>query len=91
MPLIKCPECGKEISSYASSCPNCGCPAARFNKKQTNTFVTTDCKNCEWYGEYYTESFFGLGNNKHTGCTLKNKKIFGNPAPSCATFHPKGK
>ena len=26
MALIICPECGKEISSKASSCPNCGCP-----------------------------------------------------------------
>lgn len=24
MALIKCPECGKEISEYADSCPNCG-------------------------------------------------------------------
>ena len=26
MALIRCPECGKEISDKASSCPNCGCP-----------------------------------------------------------------
>ena len=26
MALIKCPECGKEISDKATSCPNCGCP-----------------------------------------------------------------
>lgn len=26
MALINCPECGKEISSKAKSCPNCGCP-----------------------------------------------------------------
>lgn len=26
MPLINCPECGKEISDKANSCPNCGCP-----------------------------------------------------------------
>ena len=24
--LIKCPECNKEISDKAKSCPNCGCP-----------------------------------------------------------------
>lgn len=28
MALIKCPECGKEISSSAMSCPNCGHPMA---------------------------------------------------------------
>lgn len=27
MALIKCPECGKEISDKATSCPNCGCPS----------------------------------------------------------------
>lgn len=26
MALVKCPECGKEISSNAESCPNCGNP-----------------------------------------------------------------
>lgn len=26
MALIKCPECGKEISDKAKSCPHCGCP-----------------------------------------------------------------
>lgn len=27
MALIKCPECGSEISSEAARCPNCGVPA----------------------------------------------------------------
>lgn len=26
MALIKCPECGKEISDLAEKCPHCGCP-----------------------------------------------------------------
>lgn len=26
MALIKCPECGKEISNKAKACPSCGCP-----------------------------------------------------------------
>ena len=25
MALIKCPECGKEVSNNAKACPNCGC------------------------------------------------------------------
>lgn len=28
MALIKCPECGKQVSDKAGSCPNCGCPIA---------------------------------------------------------------
>ena len=26
MALIKCKECGHEMSDHATSCPNCGCP-----------------------------------------------------------------
>ena len=26
MAIIKCPECGKEVSNKARSCPNCGAP-----------------------------------------------------------------
>ena len=33
MALIKCSECGKEISDQASACPNCGSPTA-FQKKR---------------------------------------------------------
>ncbi len=29
MALIKCPECGKEVSDAASNCPNCGYPLRR--------------------------------------------------------------
>jgi DNA-directed RNA polymerase subunit RPC12/RpoP len=32
MALIKCSECGKEISDKAQSCPNCGCPVKVVNK-----------------------------------------------------------
>lgn len=31
MSLIKCTECGKEISDKASNCPNCGCPINSIN------------------------------------------------------------
>ena len=30
MALIKCPECGREISDKAVACPGCGCPASEF-------------------------------------------------------------
>lgn len=33
MALIKCPECGKEISDSAITCPNCGCPAEIIKEK----------------------------------------------------------
>ena len=37
MPLISCPDCNKEISSEADSCPNCGRPI--------NTAIK--CPNCK--------------------------------------------
>lgn len=36
--LIKCPECGKEISDKATLCPNCGAP---IEKKSTNILHTS--------------------------------------------------
>lgn len=38
MALIKCSECGKEISDKADKCPNCGCPV----KKQPYTVTIND-------------------------------------------------
>ncbi|MGC4018461.1 MAG: FxLYD domain-containing protein [Muricomes sp.] len=35
MALIKCPECGKEISERAGKCPNCGCPIDGTAKRET--------------------------------------------------------
>ena len=32
MAIIKCQECGKEISDQAKSCPNCGCPIKKEEK-----------------------------------------------------------
>ena len=29
MALISCPECGKQVSDLAVSCPGCGCPIAK--------------------------------------------------------------
>ena len=26
MSLIKCIECGNDVSEYAEACPKCGCP-----------------------------------------------------------------
>lgn len=36
MSLIKCPECGNEISEKATVCPNCGFPISNVNKEQIN-------------------------------------------------------
>ncbi|MGA2862959.1 MAG: hypothetical protein ABSF95_00560 [Verrucomicrobiota bacterium] len=33
MALIKCSECGKEVSTQATACPHCGCPIAASPKE----------------------------------------------------------
>lgn len=34
MALIKCPECGNQLSDKASACPHCGCPVSEFNNSE---------------------------------------------------------
>lgn len=41
MPLINCPECKKEISAEAVTCPNCGYPIRKINPKQPSQQITT--------------------------------------------------
>lgn len=36
MALIKCVECGKQISSKAAACPHCGCPLEHEEVKKNN-------------------------------------------------------
>jgi hypothetical protein len=37
MPLIKCPACGKDVSTQAASCPNCGHPLAKSGANKPRT------------------------------------------------------
>lgn len=45
MALIKCPECGKEISDKAVSCPNCGCPLKETIIETEQSKINTRRKN----------------------------------------------
>ncbi|MFG6368476.1 MAG: zinc ribbon domain-containing protein [Lachnospiraceae bacterium] len=42
MALIKCSECGKEISDKASSCPNCGMPLRREDRGTYDVVITRE-------------------------------------------------
>ncbi len=45
MALIKCPECGKQVSDKASSCPQCGCPiSSSVASKPTTAQIRVVCK-----------------------------------------------
>lgn len=41
MPLIVCPECGKQISDRAEACPNCGLPARYFTTSKMKDAVAS--------------------------------------------------
>ena len=51
MALITCPECGKEISSQASSCPNCGAPVAKKFCPNCGERIDVDCVVCPHCGK----------------------------------------
>ena len=42
MALIKCPECGKEISDKATACPNCGMPLRREDRGTYDVVITRE-------------------------------------------------
>jgi hypothetical protein len=39
MALITCPECSKQVSEQAPSCPHCGCPIATSGRSQPQQIV----------------------------------------------------
>lgn len=45
MALINCPECGKEISDKAESCPNCGMPI-KIRVSQNSSNNSPRCPRC---------------------------------------------
>ena len=52
MSLIKCIECGKEISDKSQICTNCGCPTSESIKEKELSFFEFKCRNCS--GTKYT-------------------------------------
>lgn len=53
MSLIKCPECNKEISDKATSCPMCGYPIGKENNKLlTKTASTIGMNICPKCGNF---------------------------------------
>ena len=51
MALIKCNECGKEISDKATTCINCGCPVEEKNKcAECGKDINTNDKICNGCG-----------------------------------------
>lgn len=56
MSLIKCPDCGKEISSHAESCPHCGYPLKKKSEIRPTNSIVEDEFDVRTFG-----AFFGSG------------------------------
>ena len=57
MALIKCPECKKEVSTKASSCPNCGYPLAKVFDNILYKKAPAP-KSSEWLKKWESKPFF---------------------------------
>lgn len=55
MALIKCPECGKEISDKAVSCPNCGAEVKKKFCQHCGEQIDKDCVVCPKCGKQVGE------------------------------------
>lgn len=58
MALVTCPDCNREISSEAKSCPNCGLPTKRIKKISPSTIENST---------RFTEEKMGLAQRIATG------------------------
>lgn len=80
MALIKCVECGKEISDKAYACPNCGCPAEYQSKNSKSIMdrTTIECQNQSSYSEEWNDIIHEvLVNHSHLGAISIIRKITG--------------
>lgn len=75
MALIKCPECGKEVSDRALSCPSCGFPLIKNDKicPECNTMVPTDADTCPTCGYPFSNSSFNHTKNTKSNESVDNK------------------
>ena len=65
MALIKCPECGKEISDKAKTCPNCGCPIKKITGTENEILEQTEENNsmilwCRNHGKKFQKRVLSL-------------------------------
>ncbi len=69
MALIKCPECGKEISDAAVKCPNCGYPVKAEQKKkekENKNQKLVECPECHNMVESQYKTYLLFSMNKQT-------------------------
>lgn len=85
MALINCPECGKEISDQAASCPSCGTPINKGEKKfcqHCGEQIDKECVVCpkcgKQVGEISNNDKNIIINNNNNANAVANNMGFGN-------------
>ena len=51
MALVKCPDCGRDVSTRAEACPNCGCPSKYFPGRASTLGVGDTFNFGRWGGQ----------------------------------------
>ena len=80
MTLIKCKECGKEVSDKAEKCPNCGCQVIRPFKqycsecgngiKENETILEWNQSSHKLYNQNFRDGIF------YMLCYFKRKRSY---------------
>lgn len=75
--LINCPECGKEISDRAHSCPHCGCPITSDDFKKEQRIQNEESQNSNKAILYYQEDGCKLSSDvwEFNGQTIPVKSV----------------
>lgn len=67
MAIIKCPECGKEVSDKAKSCPNCGCPIESITPNGTVRIKVSTLKSSSGFNGNQQVSIIAHGKTLWSG------------------------
>lgn len=79
MALIKCPDCGREVSDKANACPNCGCP---LSEMVTSGVVKIKLPRTE----QMADGWVGLFASKDASISSKGKTIWNGKHGETASF-----
>src|SRR4029078_1403864 len=60
MPLVSCPDCGRDVSTLAGACPHCGRTMAAHAMRPPQAFVTTE-EETLWRGTPSPKVLIGRG------------------------------
>ena len=87
MSLIACPECKKQVSNQASSCPHCGYPINAVQENKSNELM--NCPDCHGQGEIMEDchACHGTGKVVCSGCDGTGGTLYPHWFDECTYCH----